>query len=194
MWNFFAFMARMKHIARWGLMRNQMPENVAEHSQQCAMIAHCLASIGATRFARVLNKERVLAYAVFHEASEVITGDLATPIKYFSADITAAYKGIEAIATDKLLTMLPGDMREEYRGILCPDMDSPEWRIVKAADKLCAYLKCLEERKAGNREFDFAFRRIAEDLAENPLPEVRVFLEEYAPAFSLTLDELNSGE
>ncbi len=194
MWNFFAFMARMKHILRWGLMRNQWPENVAEHSQQCAMLAHCLATMGRKRYGRAVDREKVLAYAVFHEASEVITGDLATPVKYFSADITRAYKNLEGIATERLLTMLPGEMRPEYEAILRPEMDSIEWQYVKAADKLCAYIKCLEEEKTGNAEFGYAKKRIEEDLSNTPLPEVADFLRDYAPGYSLTLDELNAPE
>lgn len=188
--HFFAYLGRMKHIQRWGLMRNTQPENIQEHSLQVAMIGHGLAMIRNKHFNGTVDPERVATLAVFHEASEVITGDLATPIKYFNPNIKEAYKHIEQVASEKLLSMLPDEFQKEYQPLLF-QMDSEEHRIMKAADKICAYLKCLDELKAGNREFEKATVSIRKELDSLLLPEVDFFLEWFAPSFSLTLDELN---
>lgn len=192
MGHFFAYLSRMKLINRWGLMRNTHTENIQEHSLQVAIIAHGLAIIRNKRFSGNLNPERVLALAVFHEAGEVITGDLATPIKYFNPKIKRAYTEIEEIAKEKLLNMLPSDMRDEYKSLFfIEDIDKEHWEIVKAADKISAYIKCLEELKAGNQEFSKAEKAILKAINKFELPEVKYFMEHYVDSFSLTLDELN---
>jgi 5'-deoxynucleotidase len=180
----------MKHIMRWGLMRNTQPENIQEHSQQVAMIGHALAVISNKHFGGSVNPDKVATLAIFHEASEVITGDLATPIKYFNPNIKEAYKHIEQVATDKLMSMLPDEFREDYRPLLF-QQDTEEHKLMKAADKICAYLKCLDELKAGNKEFEKATASIRQDLDQMGSPEVDYFLIHFAPSFSLTLDELN---
>ena len=190
--HFFAYLSRMKHIKRWGLMRNTQEENIQEHSLQTAMIAHALAVIRNRFFEGGVNPERIMAFAVYHEAGEVITGDLATPIKYFNPEIKTAYKQIEALAVDKLLQMLPEELRDDYAGLLeLQSADGTEYAIVKAADKICAYLKCVEELKAGNGEFKKAKASIEKELKACPLEEVKYFMREFTPSFGLTLDELN---
>ncbi|NLO81468.1 MAG: 5'-deoxynucleotidase [Clostridiales bacterium] len=190
--HFFAYLSRMKFIQRWGLMRNTCQENIQEHSLQAAMIAHGLAIIKNKLFGGNVNPERVLALAVYHEASEVITGDLATPIKYFNPEISNAYKEIERVAANKLLDMLPDVLRDEYTGLFFIDeADTEHWRIVKSADKICAYLKCLEEIKAGNQEFSKAMKSIKRQIDQMDAPEIKYFMEIFVPSFSLTLDELN---
>jgi 5'-deoxynucleotidase len=188
--HFFAYLGRMKYILRWGLMRNTQPENIQEHSLQVAAIGHALAVINNRRFGGSANADRVAALAVFHEASEVITGDLATPIKYFNPHIKDAYKHIEQVASEKLLSMLPEELQADYEPLLF-QRDTEEHRLMKAADKICAYLKCLDELKAGNREFEKATASIRKELDALKRPEVDYFLEKFAPSFSLTLDELN---
>ncbi|MGI6239081.1 MAG: 5'-deoxynucleotidase [Christensenellales bacterium] len=189
--HFFAYMARMKHIKRWGLRRNTREENVQEHSLQVVMIAHALALIGKKRHAIAVDVERVVLYATYHEASEVITGDLATPIKYFNPGIRDAYKAIERIASEKLLDYLPADLRPEYEPFLFPDESSREWRIVKAADRISAYVKCLEEYASGNHEFRTAQESIRISIADMNLPEADDFMRDFAVSFSLPLDALN---
>lgn len=190
--HFFAYLARMKYIQRWGLMRNVRKENIQEHSLQAAMIAHNLAIVRNKLYGGDVDPQRVLLLAVYHEVSEVITGDLATPIKYFNPEIKKAYKDIEKVANERLFSMLPQELKGEYEDIFYPDSDDEEhWRIVKAADKLCAYLKCIEELKAGNMEFAKAERAIHRDLLSLNLPEVTYFMDHFLPSFHLTLDELN---
>lgn len=190
--HFFAYLARMKFIHRWGLMRNTSHENIQEHSLQVAMIAHALAIIRNRLFDGCANPERIAVLALYHDAEEVITGDLATPIKYFNPKIKTAYDEIEDVARQKLFDMLPEALRPDFRSLLFPtDDDGEHWQLIKAADKICAYLKCLEELKAGNQEFAKAERAIHSDLARLALPEVAYFLETFVPSFSLTLDELN---
>lgn len=192
MHHFFAYLSRMKFIHRWGLMRNTKPENIQEHSLEVAMIAHALALIKNKYYQGSLNPERVLALAVYHESGEVITGDLATPIKYFNPKIEKAYHEIEEIAKEKLLMMLPEDLKEEYKNLLfIQDEDRNNWQLVKAADKISAYLKCLEELKGGNQEFSKALKSIKGEIDEIDLPEVRYFMKHFIPSYSLTLDELN---
>jgi 5'-deoxynucleotidase len=190
--HFFAYLARMKFIQRWGLMRNVRQENIQEHSLQAAMIAHNLALVRNKWFGGNVDPLRVLILAVYHEASEVITGDLPTPIKYFNPEIKKAYKEIEKVANYRLLSMLPEELKEDYESILMPgEEDKEHWQIVKAADKICAYLKCIEELKAGNREFEKAKNAIYKDLVNLNRPEVEYFMEKFLPSFYLTLDELN---
>ena len=189
--NFVAYISRLKLIRRWGLMRNTQPENDMEHSMQVVMLAHGMGAIANRRFGARVDLGRIALLAAYHDVSEVITGDLATPIKYFNPDIKRSFHAIEDIACDKLASMLPDDLRGDYLPLLRPDTDSREWRIVKAADKLSAYLKCLEELKAGNAEFARARETIAAQLADIDLPELREFMREFGASFELTLDELD---
>lgn len=191
--HFFAFLGRMKFIQRWGLMRNSLVENVQEHSLQVAMIAHSLALIGNRFFNGSYNPDRVSTLALFHDAEEVITGDLATPVKYFNPEIKDAYKRIEQVAREKLFQLIPDELKEGYQEIFFPEpaADAAHLKLVKAADKICAYLKCLDELNAGNAEFTKAKRTIEEDLQGIELPEVTYFMETFAPSFRLSLDELN---
>lgn len=189
--HFYAYINRLKLIRRWGLMHNTVPENDMEHSMQAALIAHGLAVLGKTRHQRDIDPQRVLALALYHDAGEVITGDLPTPVKYQNPSIQDAYQDLEALANRQLLNMLPGDMRQHYRPYLTPDEKCYEYRLVKAADRICAYLKCVEEQKMGNREFDQAKLTITDSINSNPLPEVHEFMREFVPSFSLSLDELS---
>lgn len=190
--HFFAYLARMKHIFRWGLMRNTRQENIQEHSLQVAMIAHALAVISNKRCAQNLNADRVATLAIYHEAAEVITGDLPTPVKYFSPDIRKAYASIEKEASQRLLDMLPQDLRVNYQPLLFEQQEEQQlWQLVKAADKICAYLKCIEEEKCGNQEFVHAKASIWDKLTQMQIPAVDIFMKEFLPSFSLTLDELN---
>jgi len=189
--HFFAYLSRLKLINRWGLMRNTMQENDAEHSFQAALIAHGIALIGKERFGRDINPEHVLALAVYHDAHEVITGDMPTPIKYHNPRMKAEFHSLEESASDMLINMLPKDMQAAYAPYLKPDESALEWRVVKAADKICAYIKCLEEQKAGNQEFDQAKKKIQSAIEAIDLPEVQAFYNEFLGSFTLTLDELN---
>ncbi len=191
MHHFFAYMARMRHIKRWGLMRNTFSENDQEHALQAAMIAHALATIENTRYGGHLDAEKIATLAIFHDAGEVITGDLATPIKHFNPDVKEAFNRLENIARDKLLKMLPEDLQEAYEPFLMPDETGDAWRVVKAADRICAYAKCLEEIKAGNWEFSKARDTIAADISGLHLRAAHDFMREFMPSFELTLDELN---
>lgn len=188
--SFFAYLSRLKLIRRWSLMRNTQPENDAEHSLQVAMIAHAIALIGRQRYGRKADPERVLTLAVYHDATEVMTGDLPTPVKYHSEELRGAYRGLEDLSARRLLSLLPEEMAAAYEPLLRPEKGY-ERDVVKAADKISAYIKCLEEQRAGNREFDYAAENIRRALDGIAYPEVRDFLAEYLPAFDLTLDELN---
>ncbi len=189
-YNFYAFMDRMKYIKRWQLMRSVREENIMEHSQQVAMFAHALAVINNKVFGGNADAEKCVLYAVYHECSEVMTGDLPTPIKYFNNSIQGAYKQLEDRACDKLLGTLPAELRESMGGFIKPDKDSPEYRLMKAADRLSAYVKCLEELKCGNSEFVKAKKSIEDDLHSRNMPEVEYFFKNFMESFSLTLDEL----
>ena len=189
--HFFAYLDRLKLIRRWGLMRNTVPENDMEHSMQTALIAHGLAVLGKTRHQRDIDPERVVMLALYHDVSEVITGDLPTPVKYKSPDIQGAYRGLEESAREQLLSMLPEDMRPSFRTYILPDESAYEWRLVKAADRISAYLKCVEEEKMGNRDFAHAKLTIQDSINQNTLPEVHEFMREFVPSFSLSPDELS---
>ena len=190
--HFFAFLARMRFIRRWGLMRNTMDENIQEHSLQVALIAHALALIGRDLFGRDLDPERAMALGAYHEVSEVMTGDLPSPIKHQNPKLTAAYGQLEEAARQRLLAMLPVELRAAYETLVSPcAKDADLVQLVKAADKMSAYFKCVEELKGGNEEFSKAGAAIGRDLAAIDLPEVAYFMERFAPSFSLTLDELN---
>lgn len=189
--HFFAYLSRMKYIHRWGLMRNTLPENDMEHAMQAAMIAHAIAIIGNTRHNRQYDANRVMALALYHDSSEVITGDLPTPIKHNNPSIKAEYNKIEAIAAKRLLAMLPKDLVQQYTPFIAPDTATAEWRIVKAADRICAYIKCLEEAKAGNREFIEAQAGIESSIYAIDLEEVQEFIRDFTPGFAMTLDQIS---
>lgn len=188
---FFALISRMRLIRRWGLMRNSYDENVQEHSHMTAVLAHALAVIRRDVFGGTADPERAAVAALFHDACEIVTGDLPTPVKYFSGEMSGAYKVIERDAEEKLLDMLPGELQPAYRSVF-RDADEETNKIVKAADKLCAYIKCVEELRAGNTEFRSAEEQIRTALAGSPLPELRYFMENFMPAFGTTLDELTT--
>ncbi len=192
--HFFAHLARMKLIYRWPLMRNVQKENVSEHSLQVAMVAHALALIENRKFGGTLNPEQAALMALYHDATEVLTGDLPTPIKYHNPAIAHEYKKIETLAEQRLLCMLPSEFIDDFRPLLDSNAQDPAHvRIVKAADTLCAYSKCLEELSAGNHEFEVAKRRLEKMMQERTTPAVRYFLDVFMPSFSLTLDEMNPG-
>lgn len=189
--HFFAHLSRMKLINRWPLMRNVRTENVSEHSLQVAMVAHALAAIKNRKFGGQLNAERIALLAMYHDASEVLTGDLPTPVKYFNSQIAQEYKAIEKIAQQKLV-----DMPDELRDIFAPLIDENAWSeeeqaIVKQADALCAYLKCLEELSAGNNEFGLAKTRLEKTLELRRSQEMDYFMAVFVPSFHLSLDEIS---
>ena len=189
MYPFFAYLSRMKYIGRWSLMRNSVPENIQEHSHMVAVLAHALAVIRREVYGGSCDPNACAAAALFHDAPEILTGDLPTPIKYFNPAIRDAYHQVESVAADKLLGTLPPELRQAYRPLL--HEGEGETRIlVKAADKLAAYIKCVEERTAGNREFADAERQTLQALGEMGLPEVEYFLQHFGDAFGLTLDKL----
>ena len=188
--HFFAYVSRLRYIRRWGLMRSVMPENDAEHSLQVAMIAHAIAIMGRDRYGRQVDPEHVLALGVYHDVSEVITGDMPTPVKYQTDELRRSYKDVERMANERLLSMLPEGLRPAYAPYLSMPADE-ERQILKAADSISAYLKCLEEKRAGNREFDAAGESIKAALDQIGLPEVQDFIREFVPSFELSLDELN---
>jgi len=188
---FYALMGRMRYITRWGLMRNTFSENIQEHSHQVAILAHALALIRRD----ILHLEgpdpdRCAVAALYHDASEILTGDLPTPIKYYNPDIKAAYKQVERISGERLLAMLPQELRQSYAGYVLED-DAALEPIVKAADKLSAHIKCLEEQKAGNKEFDSAASQTWNAMKAMERPELEWFLEHCLPAFAMNLDELD---
>lgn len=187
--SFFAFISRMRYIARWGLMRNTVSENVQEHSHMVAVFAHALAVIRRDVFGNEIDPGLVSAVALYHDASEIFTGDLPTPVKYHNPEIQSAYKKVESGAAKRLLSLLPSELHPSYQ-LLLSGSDPEVYELVKAADKLSAYVKCLEERKAGNMEFQAAEKQTFAALQELNLPELSYFMEQFLPAFSLTLDEL----
>ena len=191
--HFFAYMNRMKFIQRWGLMRNTLPENDMEHALQTAMIAHAIAVMGNARYNREYNAEYIMALAMYHDASEVITGDLPTPIKHHNPAIKTEYNKLEDIAAQKLISMLPPDLRDYYTPLIAHDETAEAWKIVKAADRICAYIKCLEERKSGNLEFESARKSVKKSLDQIDLPEVQDFISQCVPGFAMTLDEISEG-
>lgn len=190
--HFFAYLARMRFIRRWGLMHNTYPENIQEHSLRVAMIGHALAVIRNQMFAGQVNAERVAVLALFHDAGEVMTGDMPSPVKYFNPKIREAYAAIEAQAARRLLGMIPKPLLTAYEPMFMPTQgDAEHWELVKAADKLCAYIKCLEEKSAGNPEFGSAERALAEAVKTLGLDEVDYFVETFLPSFELDLDQLS---
>ena len=189
--HFFAYMARMKHIKRWGLRRNTIQENDQEHSHLVSMIAHAICVIHNTRYGGQVDPGMVTMLAVYHEAPEVITGDLATPIKYFNPGIKDAFKEIEHLASEKLFDYLPDDLKESFKPLLFPDENTIEWKIVKAADRISAYVKCIEELSFGNNEFASAQESIRISIYDMNLPAAEDFMKEFTPSFRLALDALN---
>jgi len=192
--NFYATISRMKYIERWALMRNTRPETLSEHTLDVSMIAHALCTIGNVRYGKNLDANHAALVGMYHDASEIITGDMPTPIKYYNPSIKEAFKSIEDEANNKLLAQLPEDIRQVYQNIFFKDeAHGYEWKLVKAADKLSALIKCLEEEKTGNKEFVKAKEATEKSLIKlaDELPEVRDFMKECLPAYSKTLDELN---
>ena len=193
--NFFAMMSRMKYIERWALMKNTSSENVSEHSLEVGMIAHALAVIGNSRFDKDLNAEKAALIGMYHDSSEIITGDMPTPVKYYNQEIKNAMKEVEVVANKKLLSMLPEDMREAYMSIFFKaEEDEYLWKLVKAADKISALIKCMEELNTGNQEFRSARDSLEKAVTGLGLEEVTVFIEEFLPAYGNTLDELSNSE
>ncbi|NLD47275.1 MAG: 5'-deoxynucleotidase [Clostridiaceae bacterium] len=188
--SFMAFLSRLKYIDRWSLMRNTDKENIAEHSLQVAMIAHLLAVIKNRYYGGKVNPDRSAVLSLYHDANETITGDLPTPIKYFNTEMREVFKSIEDKANEKILSMLPGEFRETYREILFHN-DSEEWLLVKAADKISAYVKCIEEEKSGNDEFKKAKETLYTSIVSMGLPEVQYFIDKFLPSFYLSLDEFD---
>lgn len=188
--NFFAYLNRMKYIKRWSLMHSMVEENIMEHTEQVSVIAHALAVIKNKIYGGNVDVEKVVLYSQYHETSEVITGDLPTPIKYFNKEINVAYKELERGAELKLLSMLPTELSEEYRKYVIPDEKSDEYAIMKIADKISAYVKCVEEVKSGNKEFIRAKQSIKKELDKCDRDEVKYFIKNVLPCYELTLDEL----
>ena len=192
--NFFAYISRMRYIGRWSLMRNSLPENIQEHSHMVAVLAHALGVIRRDVFGVPCDPNEAAAVALYHDSSEILTGDLPTPIKYHSPEIRDAYKQVEELACEKLLATLPKELQGAFSSFLTGEAAQRQHDLVKAADKLSAYLKCVEERKAGNDEFLSAEKQTRQILEESGLPEVAYFLKHFIPAFELTLDELGTIE
>lgn len=188
--HFFAYISRMRYIDRWALMRNSQKENVQEHSHMVAVLAHALAVIRRDVFGGEIDPGEAAVAALYHDAPEILTGDLPTPVKYFNPDIQKAYKQVEAVSAEKLLSMLPDELRGAYAPYLNEE-PGPVHDLVKAADKLSAYIKCVEELKAGNNEFRQAAEQTMEQLRAARQPELDYFIEHFLGAFSLTLDELS---
>ncbi|OLQ76149.1 5'-deoxynucleotidase [Photobacterium proteolyticum] len=190
--HFFAHLARMKLIQRWPLMRSVSTENISEHSLQVAFVAHALALIKNRKFGGNTNPERIALLGMFHDTSEVLTGDMPTPIKYYNPTIAEEYKKIELAAEQKLLSMLPEEFRDDYAPLLdSHSINKEDYAIVKQADSLCAYLKCLEELSAGNHEFTQAKKRLEQTLSERSSPEMQYFLDTFVDSFNLTLDDIS---
>lgn len=186
--DFYALLFRMKNITRWGLMYNTRSENLSEHSMECAVLAHALAVIGNQHFGKNYVTEKLLSAALFHDMNEVLTGDLPTPVKYYNESIKDSYKEIERISLDKMLSLLDEETAGCYRSLL--ELSPEEERIVKGADKLCAYIKCLQELERGNQEFASAKQSNENGLRALLLPEVDYFLEHYIESFTKNIDEV----
>jgi len=187
--DFYALLFQMKNITRWGLMYNTRSENLSEHSMECAVLAHALAIIGNGQFGKKLDPDRLLSAALFHDMNEVLTGDLPTPVKYYNEGIKESYKEIERISLQKMLSLLDEDTAGVYRRLM--ELSPEEKRIVKGADKLCAYIKCLQELERGNREFSSALAYNEKGLHDLDMPEVEYFLEHYVASFTKNIDEVS---
>lgn len=193
--NFFAFISRMKYINRWGLMRNIKEENVSEHSLDVAVISHALAVIQKKRLNMDVNPERIALYAIYHDASEIFTGDMPTPVKYYNSVIKSAYKEMELSVNERLLNMLPYDLKDEFEAVLIPKENEKEiWKTIKAADKISAYIKCIEEEKSGNKEFLKAKQSLLQEIEKMNMPDVKIFMDEFLEGYSLTLDEMEMSD
>ena len=193
--NFFAFISRMKYINRWGLMRNIKEENVSEHSLDVAVISHALAVIQKKRLNMDVNPERIALYAIYHDASEIFTGDMPTPVKYYNSVIKSAYKEMELSVNERLLNMLPHDLKDEFEAVLIPKENEKEiWKTIKAADKISAYIKCIEEEKSGNKEFLKAKQSLLQEIEKMNMPDVKIFMDEFLEGYSLTLDEMEMSD
>ena len=188
--NFFGMLARMKYINRWGLMRNTITENIAEHSLEVAIIAHSLAIIGNTYFGKKLNAEHIAVLGIMHDTTEIITGDMPTPIKYYAPEIRDSYKKVENIAAHQLLSEIPEAMRSEYEKVLLEE-ENEDWKYVKAADKLSAYIKCREESNMGNTDFSKAEETLKKSLENMQMEEVKFFMGKFLPSYTMTLDEIS---
>lgn len=189
--SFFAFLKRMRFINRWSLMRNTETENIQEHSLEVAMVAHNLAALKNEYFGGNLDVNKVAVIAMYHEVSEIFTGDMPTPIKYFDPKLRSLYGEVETLAQEKMLSTLPKQLQAVYKPYIVDAETLPEWPIVKAADTLSAYMKCVNELHAGNDEFKEAHDTILAKLKALDMPEVDMFIEEYVPALSQSLDQLN---
>lgn len=190
---FFAILSRMKYINRWGLMRNTITENISEHSLETAFIAHVLALYRNVRFGGSVDPERCALLAMYHDVTEIITGDLPTPVKYYNSEIKAQYDKVEKMAEEKLLSYLPDDLRGYYTSLLGKAPEEAElWMLVKAADKLSALIKCIEERQMGNGDFSEAEKSTIKAIHQMKLPEAEEFLREFFPSYSLTIDDINA--
>ena len=188
--DFYAYLMRMKYIKRWALMRSTSEENIMEHSWEVAVIAHALAIIKNEKFGGSVDEYKTLCLAVYHETSEVVTGDLPTPIKYFNREINSAYKNLEKDANERLIAKLPEELQNRYREFILDDPGSEEHKLMKYADRICAYIKCLEELKVGNKEFLKAKESIGKELSNADDEAVKYFIKNVLPTFSKTLDEL----
>lgn len=192
--HFFALFSRMKYINRWALMKNTEEEPLSQHCFEVAAFAHALAIIGNKRLGKNYNAEKIAIMGMYHDMPEILTGDMPTPVKYYNSEIREAFGKIEKTAQNSLLGTLPEDMREEYRQYLCPDEKSPEYRIVKAADKLSALIKCIEETKSGNREFIKAEDTTRKALEDMKCEEAEIFMDEYLKSYSMVLDTVLKEE
>lgn len=190
--DFFALISRMRYISRWGLMRSSIPENVQEHSHMVAVLAHALGVVRRDVFGEPCDVGTLVCAALYHDAPEILTGDMPTPIKYHSADITNAYQEVERVASDKLANMLPETLRAEFEPLISGEVERELKPLLKCADRLSAYIKCVEERKAGNLEFLSAERQTLERIKSMHLKEADYFLENFMPAFEKNLDELGT--
>jgi len=189
--NFFAFASRIKYINRWALMRNTTYETLSQHSYEVATLAHALAVIGNRRLGKRYDAARAALLGLYHDTPEIITGDMPTPVKYHSGEMRAAFAAVENYAGERLLSMLPEDLCPDYESLLKDDGEEADLhKLVKAADKLSAYIKCLEERKAGNTEFSEAEKATQKALQKLDCPELKIFMEDFLPAYSLPLDKL----
>ena len=190
--DFFALISRMRYISRWGLMRSSIPENVQEHSHMVAVLAHALGVVRRDVFGEPCDVGTLVCAALYHDAPEILTGDMPTPIKYHSADITNAYQEVERVASDKLANMLPETLRAEFAPLISGEVERELKPLLKCADRLSAYIKCVEERKAGNLEFLSAERQTLERIKSMHLKEADYCLENFMPAFEKNLDELGT--
>ncbi len=191
MYHFFAMLSRMKYINRWGLMRNTRQENICEHSLETALVAHALAVLGNEKFGRHYDPERAAALAMLHDAPEIITGDMPTPVKYHSEEIRKAYGEVEELAVEHLVSLLPEELRPAYQQLMTMtgERDEELKPLIKAADRISAVIKCVEERKSGNRDFHKAEQTITQSIADMGLPEADYFMKEFLPSYGLTIEE-----